>query len=156
MAGQADGRVRLTATDPTITTRRLSAESSGLMRTLPTGAGPDMIRVNSVYPTTVDTDMVQNDATYALFAPSLAEQDRTRRRVTERFQAINALPIRGWSRRTSPAPCSGWPQMNPATLPAWLCRSTPGLSSVTRPPVRIRRGADGDPSRNWCPGRSGA
>jgi hypothetical protein len=51
--------------------------------------------------------MVQNDATHALFAPGLAEQDRTRRRLTERFQAIKALPIRGWSRRTSPAPCSG-------------------------------------------------
>jgi hypothetical protein len=93
-----------------------------------------MIRVNSVHPTTVDTDMVQNDAMYALFAPGLAEQDRTRRRLTERFQAINALPIRGWSRRTSPAPCSGWPQTNPATLPAWPCRSTPGLSSCDPAP----------------------
>jgi SDR family mycofactocin-dependent oxidoreductase len=65
----------------------------GLMRTLALELAPDMIRVNSVHPTTVDTDMVQNDAMYALFAPDLAEQDRTRGRLTERFQAINALPI---------------------------------------------------------------
>jgi NAD(P)-dependent dehydrogenase (short-subunit alcohol dehydrogenase family) len=45
------------------------------------------------HPTTVDTDMVQNDARYALFAPDLAEQDRTKGRLTERFRAINALPI---------------------------------------------------------------
>jgi (+)-trans-carveol dehydrogenase len=64
-----------------------------LMRTLALELAPDMIRVNSVHTTTVDTDMVQNDAMYALFAPDLAEQDRTRGRLTERFQAINALPI---------------------------------------------------------------
>ena len=63
------------------------------MRTLALELAPDMIRVNAVHPTSVDTDMVQNAATYALFAPDLAEQDRTRERLAERFQAINALPI---------------------------------------------------------------
>jgi (+)-trans-carveol dehydrogenase len=65
----------------------------GLMRTLALELAPDMIRVNSVHPTNVNTDMIQNDATYALFAPDLAEQDRTRERLVERFQALNALPI---------------------------------------------------------------
>jgi NAD(P)-dependent dehydrogenase (short-subunit alcohol dehydrogenase family) len=37
--------------------------------------------------------MVQNAAVYALFASDLAEQDRTRERLAERFQALNALPI---------------------------------------------------------------
>jgi NAD(P)-dependent dehydrogenase (short-subunit alcohol dehydrogenase family) len=37
--------------------------------------------------------MIQNDATYALFAPDLAEQDRTKERLVERFQTLNALPI---------------------------------------------------------------
>ena len=65
----------------------------GLMRTLALELAPDMIRVNSVHPTNVNTDMIQNAATYAMFAPDLPEQDRTRERLVERFQAINALPI---------------------------------------------------------------
>jgi SDR family mycofactocin-dependent oxidoreductase len=65
----------------------------GLMRTLALELAPDMIRVNSVHPTTVNTDMIQNPATYALFAPDLAEKDRTKERLTERFTALNALPI---------------------------------------------------------------
>jgi NAD(P)-dependent dehydrogenase (short-subunit alcohol dehydrogenase family) len=66
----------------------------GLMRTLALELAPDMIRVNSVHPTTVNTDMIQNPATYALFAPDRAEKDRTKERLTERFTALNALPIR--------------------------------------------------------------
>jgi (+)-trans-carveol dehydrogenase len=65
----------------------------GLMRTLALELAPDMIRVNSVHPTSVDTDMVQNAPTYALFAPDLPEQDRTRQRLADRFQALNVLPI---------------------------------------------------------------
>jgi SDR family mycofactocin-dependent oxidoreductase len=65
----------------------------GLMRTLALELAPDMIRVNSVHPTTVNTDMIQNAATYALFAPDLNEKDRTRERLTQRFQALNALPV---------------------------------------------------------------
>ena len=65
----------------------------GLMRTLALELAPDMIRVNSVHPTSVDTDMVQNAPTYALFAPDLTEQDRTRQRLEDRFQALNVLPI---------------------------------------------------------------
>ena len=65
----------------------------GLMRTLALELAPDMIRVNSVHPTNVNTDMIQNAATYTMFAPDLQEQDRTRERLVERFGAINALPI---------------------------------------------------------------
>jgi NAD(P)-dependent dehydrogenase (short-subunit alcohol dehydrogenase family) len=50
-----------------------------------------MIRVNSVHPTSVNTDMIHNDATYQLFAPDLDHP--TRQQVGERFQALNALPI---------------------------------------------------------------
>jgi (-)-trans-carveol dehydrogenase len=63
----------------------------GLMRTLALELAPDMIRVNSVHPTSVNTDMIQNDATYRLFAPDLANP--TREQVGERFLATNALPI---------------------------------------------------------------
>jgi SDR family mycofactocin-dependent oxidoreductase len=65
----------------------------GLMRTLALELAPDMIRVNSVHPTGVDTGMIQNAATYALFAADLPEQERTRERLAERFQTLNALPI---------------------------------------------------------------
>jgi (+)-trans-carveol dehydrogenase len=65
----------------------------GLMRTLALELAPDMIRVNSVHPTIVNTDMIQNAPTYALFAPDLEEKDRTKERLAERFQAMNAMPV---------------------------------------------------------------
>src|ERR1700684_3606101 len=65
----------------------------GLMRTLALELAPDLIRVNSVHPTTVNTDMIQNAATYALFAGDLPEAERTAAVVAERFQSINALPL---------------------------------------------------------------
>ena len=49
----------------------------GLMRTLALELAPDLIRVNSVHPTTVNTDMIQNAAAYELFAPDLPEDERT-------------------------------------------------------------------------------
>ena len=65
----------------------------GLMRTLALELAPHMIRVNSLHPTSVNTDMIQNAPTYELFAPDLAKKDRTKERLTERFQTMNALPI---------------------------------------------------------------
>jgi (+)-trans-carveol dehydrogenase len=63
----------------------------GLMRTLALELAPHMIRVNSVHPTSVNTDMIHNKATYDLFAPDL--ENPTKEQVGERFQALNALPI---------------------------------------------------------------
>jgi NAD(P)-dependent dehydrogenase (short-subunit alcohol dehydrogenase family) len=65
----------------------------GMMRTLALELAPDMIRVNTVHPTSVDTDMIQNDMLYALFAPDLEPDQRTREAMGERFQTLNALPI---------------------------------------------------------------
>lgn len=65
----------------------------GLMRTLALELAPDMIRVNSVHPTTVNTDMIQNAAAYELFAPDLPAEERTREVLGARFETINALPI---------------------------------------------------------------
>ena len=73
--------------------RRRSTASSGLMRTLALELAPDMIRVNTVHPTSVDTPMIQNDALYGLFAPDLEPEQRTREALGERFQAMNALPV---------------------------------------------------------------
>ena len=66
----------------------------GLMRTLALELAPEFIRVNSVHPTTVDTDMVQNAATFELFSPDLTPEQRTKDVIGERFQTLNALPIR--------------------------------------------------------------
>ncbi|AMM19032.1 3-ketoacyl-ACP reductase [Frondihabitans sp. PAMC 28766] len=65
----------------------------GLMRTLALELGPEFIRVNSVHPTSVNTDMIQNSATYALFAPDLPEAERTKETLGGRFQTMNVLPI---------------------------------------------------------------
>jgi (+)-trans-carveol dehydrogenase len=65
----------------------------GLMRTLALELAPDMIRVNSVNPTSVNTDMIQNAPAYAMFAPDLDEKDRTKERLAEHFLAYNALPV---------------------------------------------------------------
>ena len=65
----------------------------GLMRTLALELAPDMIRVNSVHPGSVDTDMVHNSALYALFTPDLPEAERTKEEVAARHVSTNALPI---------------------------------------------------------------
>jgi (+)-trans-carveol dehydrogenase len=65
----------------------------GLMRTLALELAPDFIRVNSVHPTSVDTDMIHNAATYALFAPDLPEDERTKEALASRFQGLAVLPI---------------------------------------------------------------
>ncbi len=65
----------------------------GLMRTLALELAADMIRVNSIHPTSVDTEMIQNKMVYDIFGPDLDENDRTRDNLAERFQSLNALPI---------------------------------------------------------------
>jgi SDR family mycofactocin-dependent oxidoreductase len=65
----------------------------GLMRALALELAPDMIRVNSILPGTIDTGMVNNEATYARFAPDLDEKDRTKERLLERFATPNLLPV---------------------------------------------------------------
>jgi (+)-trans-carveol dehydrogenase len=63
----------------------------GLMRTLALELAPHFIRVNSVHPTGVNTDMIQNAATYRLFRPDL--DNPTAEDMAEAAQALNALPI---------------------------------------------------------------
>jgi (+)-trans-carveol dehydrogenase len=65
----------------------------GLMRTAALELAKDNIRVNSVHPTSVNTDMIQNSATYELFAPDLEPAERTKDVIAERFRAMNVLPI---------------------------------------------------------------
>jgi (+)-trans-carveol dehydrogenase len=63
----------------------------GLMRTLALELAPEMIRVNSVHPTQVDTEMIQNEATYKLFLPG--SEHPTRAEFAPASQSMNALPI---------------------------------------------------------------
>jgi SDR family mycofactocin-dependent oxidoreductase len=65
----------------------------GLMKTLALELAPDMIRVNTVNPTSVNTDMIQNAATYELFSPDLKPEERTREVLAGRFQTLNAIPV---------------------------------------------------------------
>lgn len=63
----------------------------GLMRTLALELGPEMIRVNSVHPTTVDTPMVSNDDVYKLFRPDLEKP--TKDDFAQAAQTMNLLPV---------------------------------------------------------------
>jgi (+)-trans-carveol dehydrogenase len=58
---------------------------TGLMKSLAGELAPRMIRVNSVHPTTVDTPMVLNEATFQLFAAEGEQFDE------EAFKAASAL-----------------------------------------------------------------
>ena len=64
---------------------------TGLMRTLATELAPHRIRVNSLHPTQVDTDMIQNDVMYRLFRPDLANP--TRADFAEASRATGLLPV---------------------------------------------------------------
>ncbi|GAA4553629.1 mycofactocin-coupled SDR family oxidoreductase [Pseudonocardia xishanensis] len=62
----------------------------GLMRTAAIELGPNSIRVNTVNPSNVHTDLIHNQTTYDLFAPDLTNP--TWEEVAPRFQAMHLLP----------------------------------------------------------------
>jgi SDR family mycofactocin-dependent oxidoreductase len=63
----------------------------GVMRVLANEFAEHSIRVNTVHPTGVDTDMIQNRKVWGLFNP--ADPDPTRESAEPIFQSTNALPI---------------------------------------------------------------
>jgi SDR family mycofactocin-dependent oxidoreductase len=63
---------------------------TGLMRALAVELAPHRIRVNSVHPTTVDTDMIHNEAVYALF---LGAGDASRADAEVGMAVLNAMPV---------------------------------------------------------------
>jgi SDR family mycofactocin-dependent oxidoreductase len=63
---------------------------TGLMRVLAVELAQHHIRVNSVHPTVVDTDMVQNQAIYDLFT---GVEGATKEQATEAYKNVNAIPI---------------------------------------------------------------
>ena len=64
---------------------------TGLMRTLAVELAPYNIRVNSLHPTQVDTDMIQNDIMYRLFCPDLEQP--TRADFAAASRATGLLPV---------------------------------------------------------------
>ncbi len=63
----------------------------GIMRTLALELAPHSIRVNTIHPTGVATDMILNEAAFSLFLPD--ETHPTREQAAEAFQTTNALPV---------------------------------------------------------------
>ncbi|MGY1742308.1 MULTISPECIES: mycofactocin-coupled SDR family oxidoreductase [unclassified Blastococcus] len=63
----------------------------GVMRTLANEFAPQSIRVNTVHPTGVDTQMIQNPKTWGLFMPD--EPNPTREGAEPVFASTNALPV---------------------------------------------------------------
>lgn len=63
----------------------------GVMRALATELAPHRIRVNTVNPTFVATDMIQNEAMYRTFLPE--SKNPTREEFMDLLQELNSLPI---------------------------------------------------------------
>jgi NAD(P)-dependent dehydrogenase (short-subunit alcohol dehydrogenase family) len=63
----------------------------GLMRSLANELGPDGIRVNSIHPTGVGTDMLLNDTVRKLFRPDL--EQATWDDFAARYVELHMLPL---------------------------------------------------------------
>ena len=64
---------------------------NGLMRTLANELGPHNIRVNTVCPGLINTDMMMNDETYAMFRPDV--EHPTLEDAKAVFQVMQLLPL---------------------------------------------------------------
>lgn len=75
-------------------TAHYSAAKAGLVmfaKVLAKELAPQSIRVNTIHPTTVATDMILNDSTFKLFRPDL--ENPTRADFEEAARTLNRLPI---------------------------------------------------------------
>ena len=63
----------------------------GIMRTLALELAPHRVRVNTVHPTGVATDMILNEATFKLFLPDV--EHPTKEEAAPIFESTNALPV---------------------------------------------------------------
>lgn len=98
VAGGRGGAVVLTSSLAAITVNENIAHYTaakhgliGLMRVLAKELGPQSIRVNTVHPTTVATDMILNEPTYRLFRPDI--ENPTRADFEEAASQMNKLPV---------------------------------------------------------------
>lgn len=98
IAGGRGGAVVITSSLAAIyaneNTAHYSAAKAGLvmmMKVMAKELAPHNIRVNTIHPTTVATDMILNDATYRLFRPDL--ENPTRADFEEAARTLNRLPV---------------------------------------------------------------
>jgi SDR family mycofactocin-dependent oxidoreductase len=63
----------------------------GVMRALVQEVSQYNIRVNTVHPTNVDTDMIQNEPMYELFLPDSPPEERTKENYARAFGSMHAL-----------------------------------------------------------------
>jgi (+)-trans-carveol dehydrogenase len=98
IAGGRGGAVVITSSLAALTanehTAHYSAAKSGLislMRVLAKELAPERIRVNTLHPTTVGTEMILNETTYRHFRPDLANPGRAD--FEEAARTLNRMPI---------------------------------------------------------------
>lgn len=63
----------------------------GLVKSVAQEVGANGITVNAICPTSVDTDMIQNEAAYRLFLPDA--ENPTREDAAPAFQTLNPIPV---------------------------------------------------------------
>jgi SDR family mycofactocin-dependent oxidoreductase len=63
----------------------------GLTRSLALDLGPYFVRANAVLPSTVNTPMIHNDASYRIYRPDI--ENPTREEAMSGFYAHNAMPL---------------------------------------------------------------
>jgi SDR family mycofactocin-dependent oxidoreductase len=78
----------------------------GLMKVLAQELAPHHIRVNAVCPTTVNTPLVINDATFELFAPDAVNPGPDD--VREAFAGLNAMPDVPWIEPSDVSEAVAW------------------------------------------------
>jgi (+)-trans-carveol dehydrogenase len=98
IAGGRGGSVVITSSLAAVTANEHTAHYSaaksgliGLMRVLAKELAPHRIRVNTVHPTTVGTEMILNESTYRHFRPDL--HATTRDDFEEAARTLNRMPI---------------------------------------------------------------
>lgn len=98
IAGGRGGSVVITSSLAAVTANEHTAHYSaaksglvGLMRVLAKELAPHRIRVNTVHPTTVGTEMILNESTYRHFRPDLDHP--TRDDFEETARTLNRIPI---------------------------------------------------------------
>ena len=101
-----------------------------LCRSLSQELGPHSIRVNTVHPTGVDTDMVHNEPTYSQVAPDISSPSR--QDIIPAFTALNRYLYRGLNQEILATQYYFLHQMRRDTLLAALSQWTVGALQSTR------------------------